>query len=98
MTSSKRLGSIILLAGVLGGCAGLTPNQDAGWVAFHACQPGAPSAAMDDILVTGRVNYRTQEGNEFSAMKACMEARGYRCDLGVTIGSRPQTYCYPGAS
>jgi hypothetical protein len=97
MTSGKRLASVIVLAAALAGCASLTPPQEAGWAAFHACQPSAPSAAMEDLLTTGRVNYRTQEGREFSAMKACMEARGYHCDLGVTIGSRPHTYCHPKA-
>jgi hypothetical protein len=31
-------------------------------------------------------------------MKACMESRGYACDLGVAIGFRPYTYCYPKTS
>jgi hypothetical protein len=31
-------------------------------------------------------------------MKACMESRGYACDLGVAIGFRPYTYCYPRAT
>jgi hypothetical protein len=94
----KRAPWLIILAVGLAGCAGLTTQQDAGWTAFHACQSGVSSAALEDLLVGGRVNYRTQEGVDFSAMKACMEARGYACDLGVTIGSRPHTYCYPRAS
>jgi hypothetical protein len=93
-----RRACAVILAVVLTGCAGLTTQQDAGWTAFHACQTGVASAALEDLLVGGRVNYRTQEGVDFSAMKTCMEARGYACDLGVTIGSRPQTYCYPRAS
>jgi len=40
----------------LAGCAGLNPRPEAGWVAFHDCQPVAPSAAMEDLLVSGRVN------------------------------------------
>ena len=86
------------LALVLAACAGLTPQQDAGWVAFHACQPSARSATMEDLLTGGRVHYWTQEGAEFGAMKACMEERGYLCDIGVTIGTRPHTYCYPRVS
>jgi len=27
-----------------------------------------------------------------------MESRGYACDLGVAIGFRPYTYCYPRAT
>ena len=73
-------------------------SQEAGWTAFHQCQQGVSSAALEDLQVGGRVNYRTQEGVEFSAMKACMQGRGYDCDLGVTIGSRPNTYCYPRPS
>jgi len=93
-----RLACVVMLVTLGAGCAGgLTLQQEAGWVAFHDCQAGVWSAALDDLLVGGRVNYRTQEGLDFSAMKACMERRGYACDLGVTIGSRPQTYCYPKA-
>jgi hypothetical protein len=88
----------VALGLMLAGCAGLTAQQDAGWVAFHACQQGSASAALEDLLVGGRVNYRTQEGVEFSAMKACMERHGYSCDLGLAIGSRPHTHCYPKAS
>jgi hypothetical protein len=92
-----RVACVLLALAGLAGCAGLGPHQEAGWTAFRACQPAAPSAAMEDLLVGGRVHYRTQEGVEFSAMKACMEQRGYRCDLGLTIGSRPHTYCHPSA-
>jgi hypothetical protein len=84
-----------LVAGDLAGCAGLSVEQEQGWLAFHACQRVASSAALEDLLEGGRVNYRTQEGSEFSAMKACMERRGYACDLGLAIGSRPHTHCYP---
>ena len=84
------------LAAGLAGCAGLTGVQEQGWIAFHDCQrTSATSAALEDLQTSGRVNYRTQEGVEFSAMKACMESRGYACDLGVAIGYRPYTYCYP---
>ena len=93
----RLLGAVVIAAG-LAGCASLNPRQEAGWLAFHDCLPVAPSAAIEDLLQSGRVNYRTQEGSEFSAMKACMELRGYSCDLGVTIGSRPHTHCYPKAS
>ncbi len=95
----RRLaGALMLVAGALAGCAGLNVKQEQGWVAFHDCQRGAFSAALEDLLVSGRVNYRTQEGVEFSAMKTCMEARGYACDLGLAIGSRPHTHCYPKTS
>jgi hypothetical protein len=94
----KVLTVVLGLTMVLAGCAGLTPQQDAGWAAFHACQQGSASAALEDLLVSGRVNYRTQEGVEFSTMKACMERQGYSCDLGLAIGSRPHTHCYPKAS
>jgi hypothetical protein len=93
-----RLAAAVALAILLAGCAGLNASQEAGWTAFRDCQPLAPSAAMEDLLRSGRVHYRTQEGVEFSAMKACMESRGYSCDLGVAIGSRPHTYCSPRAS
>jgi hypothetical protein len=43
------------------------------------------------------VSCRTREGSEFSVMKACMEQRGYHCDLGVAIGARPHTHCHPRA-
>jgi hypothetical protein len=49
-------------------------------------------------LTGGRVHYWTAEGVEFGAMKTCMEQRGYDCDIGVTIGTRPHTYCYPRVS
>jgi hypothetical protein len=94
----ERLLGAGMLVAVLAGCAGLNVQQEAGWVAFHDCQPAAPSAAMEDLSQNGRVNYRTREGSEFSVMKACMEQRGYRCDLGLTIGARPHTHCYPGSS
>lgn len=94
----RRACALMLVAGALAGCAGLNAQQEQGWLAFHGCQASASSAALEDLLVSGRVNYRTQEGVEFSAMKACMEARGYVCDLGVAIGSRPHTYCYPRTS
>ena len=88
---------LALLAVAVSGCAGLTPQQEAGWVAFHECQAAWPTASMDDLHPDGRVNYVTREGNEFGLMKACMEQRGYRCDLGVTVATRPQTHCYPGS-
>jgi hypothetical protein len=97
-TTPAALTSIAILAAALAGCARLTPSQDAGWQAFHACQQGTSSAALEDLLTSGRVNYRTQEGVEFSTMKACMERHGYACDMGVTLGSRPNTHCYPRAS
>ncbi|PYM20785.1 MAG: hypothetical protein DMD78_19890 [Candidatus Rokuibacteriota bacterium] len=93
---TTRLISTVVLTAAVAGCAGLTPEQDRGWTAFHACQStAAPSATMEDLLVTGRVHYWTQEGVDFSAMKACMQQGGYSCDVGVTIGMRPHTYCYP---
>jgi hypothetical protein len=94
----RRLTCIGVFVAGLGGCAGLTPQQDAAWVAFHECQQGTGSAELQDLLVGGRVHYRTGDGREFGVMKACMEQRGYSCDLGVSIGSRPDTYCYPKAS
>ena len=94
-----RVVALALVTAVLGGCAGLTPQQEAGWTAFHACQAAWPTASLDDLHPTsGRVNYVTREGSEFGDMKACMEQRGYRCDLGVTVATRPQTHCYPGGS
>jgi hypothetical protein len=99
VTATQRaVTSVTIVALALAGCAGLTPPQDAGWQAFHACQQSSSSAALEDLQQGGRVNYRTQEGVDFSTMKACMEQRGYTCDLGVTIGSRPNTHCYPKAS
>ena len=96
----KRLTCLaLLLAAGLAGCAGLNVTQEQGWTAFHDCQrTTATSAALEDLQERGRVNYRTQEGVEFSSMKACMESRGYACDLGVAIGFRPYTYCYPRAT
>lgn len=94
----KRLTCGLALAASLAGCGGLTVKQEAGWAAFHDCQQGSNSAALEDLLQGGRVNYRTQDGLEFSLMKACMERRGYDCDLGVSIGARPNTYCYPRTS
>ena len=95
----RLVGVVVLLAGALAGCAGLNVAQEQGWLAFHDCQrTAAPSAALEDLLEGGRVNYRTQEGVEFSAMKGCMERRGYACDLGVAIGFRPYTRCYPRTS
>jgi hypothetical protein len=96
--TARRLTCGVALAASLAGCGGLTAAQDAGWTAFHQCQQSSSSAALEDLLVGGRVNYRTQEGVDFSTMKACMERQGYDCDLGLTIGSRPNTYCYPRAS
>ena len=94
-----RLMCVVAIAAAVSGCAWrLTAPQDRGWTAFHECQPDSRSAAMEDLLVGGRVHYWTQEGVDFSTMKACMEARGYSCDLGLTIGTRPHTYCYPKAS
>ena len=94
----RRLAGVALLTGVLTGCAGLNAQQEAGWVAFHDCQAAWPTASMEDLRRDGRVNYVTREGSEFSVMKSCMEQRGYQCDLGLTIGSRPNTHCYPRAS
>jgi hypothetical protein len=93
----KGVIAAVLVAAGLAGCAGLSPGQDASWVAFHACQTAAPSAALEDLHPNGRVSYRTREGSEFSVMKACMEQRGYHCDLGVAIGARPHTHCHPRA-
>ena len=93
-----RLTCGLALAASLAGCGGLTVQQAAGWDAFHACQQGPSSAALEDLQLGGRVNYRTQEGVDFSLMKACMERRGYACDLGMAIGTRPHTYCYPKTS
>ena len=93
-----RFTSVVVLALVsLAGCGGLTPRQQQGWTAFHDCQQVAPSAALEDLRAD-RVNYRTQDGIEFTHMKACMESRGYVCDLGLSIGSRPHTHCYPRPS
>jgi hypothetical protein len=90
---------MLLVALVLAACAGLNATQEQGWVAFHDCQRAtAVTASLEDLQQGGRVNYRTQDGVEFSAMKACMEARGYACDLGIAIGFRPHTYCYPRTS
>jgi hypothetical protein len=94
----KRLTCGLVLAAGLAGCGGLTVKQEAGWDAFHGCQQGFASAALEDLQSGGRVNYRTQEGVDFSSMKACMEQRGYDCDLGMAIGSRPHTHCYPRPS
>jgi hypothetical protein len=96
--TTRRLTCVVLFAAGLAGCVGLTASQDAGWTAFHQCQQSASSAALEDLHVGGRVNYRTQEGVDFSTMKTCMERHGYDCDLGVTLGSRPNTSCYPKAS
>jgi hypothetical protein len=90
--------ALVLVAGTLAGCAGLTAPQEQGWRSFHDCQAVAVSAALEDLTPGGRVNYRTQEGVDFTVMKACMEARGYACDLGLAIGARPHTYCYPKSS
>jgi hypothetical protein len=95
---ARRSTRALLVVAALAGCGGLTTRQEAGWVAFHECQQGSASASLEDLLVGGRVNYRTQEGVEFSVMKACMERRGYDCDLGLAIGARPHTHCYPKAS
>lgn len=95
----RRACALMLAAGALAGCAGLNATQEQGWLAFHDCQRATFSpAALEDLLQSGRVNYRTQEGTDFSSMKACMEARGYACDLGLAIGSRPHTHCYPKPS
>jgi hypothetical protein len=91
--------ALMLAAGAVAGCAGLNATQERGWVAFHDCdRDTTSSAALEDLDPGGRVNYRTQEGTDFSSMKACMEARGYACDLGLAIGSRPHTHCYPNPS
>ena len=98
MRRRLRCLTLLLIVG-FAGCAGLNGRQEQGWHAFHDCRNAvATSAALEDMLVGGRVNYRTQEGVDFSSMKACMESRGYACDLGVTIGSRPHTHCYPRTS
>jgi hypothetical protein len=89
---------VIVLAGTLAGCAGLNPQQDVGWTAFHECQPAAPSAMLEDLLQGGRVSYATREGVDFSVMKACMERHGYACDIGSPTGARPHTHCYPKTS
>jgi hypothetical protein len=95
----RRLGCVlVLVAGALTGCAGLTVQQERGWAAFHDCRQGFASATLEDLTPSGMINYRTQEGIEFAVMKACMEARGYTCDLGLGMGSRPHTYCYPRTS
>ena len=91
----KRLGWLLVL---VAGCAGLNVEQERGWIAFHACRPGASSAVLEELTQTGRVNYRTLDGVDFSLMRACMEARGYACDLGLAIGARPHTDCYPKPS
>jgi hypothetical protein len=88
---------MLLIANAASACANLNPAQEAGWAAFHECQQQAWSATLEDLREDGRINYFTQEGREFSVMKACVEQRGYRCDLGVTIGFRPYTHCYPKA-
>ena len=95
---TRLLTCVLALAVALAGCGGLTVKQEAGWDAFHDCQQSSSSAALEELLPGGRVNYRTLEGVEFSSMKACMERRGYDCDLGVTIGARPNTHCYPRTS
>jgi hypothetical protein len=92
---SRRLAALVAALALAGCAGGLTSSQDAGWTAFHACQAAWPTASLDDLHPNGRVNYVTREGSEFSVMKACMEQRGYRCDLGVTVATRPQTHCYP---
>lgn len=92
-----RLVGIAVVAIVGAGCAGLNVRQEEGWVAFHQCVISAPTASMEDLSPDGRVNYYTSEGSEFGVMKGCMEERGYRCDLGLTIGARPHTHCYPRA-
>jgi hypothetical protein len=89
---------LIVLAATLAGCAGLNPRQDAGWTAFHECQPAAPSAMLEDLQLAGRVGYMTREGVDFSSMKACMEQRGYVCDIATTASGRPHTHCYPKTS
>jgi hypothetical protein len=95
----RSLACVLALAVALAGCAGLTAKQEAGWTAFHECQRSSPSAALEDLLEGGRVAYRTQEGGEFGSMKACMEQRGYDCDIGVTAGGRRlYTHCVPKTS
>jgi hypothetical protein len=93
-----RLTCGLALAAIRAGCGGLNVREDAGGAAFHDCEKCSSSAALEELLPGGRVNYRTLEGLEFSSMKACMERRGYDCDLGVTIGARPNTHCYPRTS
>jgi hypothetical protein len=94
---TRRTAPLVLAVGLIG-CASLTAQQDAGWTAFHACRAEAPSAVLEDLFVTGRVGYFTREGVDFSHMKACMEQRGYACDVGTEIGSLPVTHCYPRTS
>ena len=91
----KQLGWLLVF---VAGCAGLNVEQERGWIAFHACQPQASSAVLEEITQGGRVNYRTLDGVDFTLMRACMEARGYACDLGLAIGARPHTDCYPKTS
>ena len=89
--------AILTLLLDLGGCGGLNPKQVQAWDAFHDCRNVAPTASLTELPEDGRVAYRTQEGSEFSNMKACVERRGYECDLGSS-GRSPYTYCYPKGS
>jgi hypothetical protein len=96
----RRLASVVLAGAIgLAGCAGasgLNVAQGEGWAAFQDCRGTvAPSAALGELRQSGVVTYETREGSEFSLMKSCMETRGYACDLGVGIGARPNTDCYP---
>jgi len=88
----------LLVVGGLIGCASLTPQQDAGWTAFQDCRGGARTAVLENLFVAGRVDYFTREGTDFNVMKACMEQRGYGCDLQAGLSSAPVTHCYPRTS
>jgi hypothetical protein len=92
---ANRMTALLVPLAALAGCVTFTPEQDAGWTAFHGCHSAAPSAVLEDLFVGGRVGYVTREGVDFSAMKACMEQRGYACDISTEIGSLPVTHCYP---
>ena len=94
----ERTIAALVLVGGLARCASLTPQQDAGWAAFQDCRAGARTAVLEDLFPTGRVGYFTREGVDCNVMKACMEQRGYGCDLHAGLGSAPITHCYPRTS
>jgi hypothetical protein len=95
---TTRVTCLVLLVAGLTACGGLTAQQDLSWTAFHECRASAPSAVLETLSQGGEVNYRTQEGGEFGAMKSCMERRGFACDLGPSYSARLYTACYPGTS
>jgi hypothetical protein len=95
---TMRATCLLLLVAGLTACGGLTAQQDVSWTAFHECRASAPSAVLEDLSPGGRVNYRTQEGGEWGAMKSCMERRGFACDLGPSFSARLYTLCRPGTS